>query len=179
MKFKLDQHGPLSNFLFEQLRDLFSEGQRCEDLAEGWLVRNTGGPRKFGSPEEALFGGISVVQFLGKPKPNAKEWRRIDVARDLYQATTDMRKELSKLPTVSKDRLRGLLDYGRYASPRGVNTVPSVIIAEDYALISVPDHVRGYEPVTGMVEILGSDYNVLYDYAEAERAQAKPTFTDH
>lgn len=175
MKFKVEQHNALSSPLFDALKDLFTEGQRCEDLAEGWLVRNTGGPRKFGSPDSALFGGIAVVQFLGKPKPKPKEWRRFDVTRDLYQPTLKMQQELSKLPTVAKDRLRELLSYGRYPSPRGINTVPSIIIGEDYALIAVPDHVRGYEPVTGMVELLGSEYNVLYDAAERFRAQPEPT----
>jgi len=175
MKFKVEQSHPL----FAELRDLFTEGQRCEDKAEGWLVRNTGRSRKFGSPDHALFGGIAIVQLPS----NRNGWKCVDRKRRLFKPTGATEQAVNKLPTVPKDRLRGLLNYGRYPGPRGINTIPSVNIGEDYAIIAVPDHVRGYEPVDGMRELFGSEYNRLYDAAEEYRKRPEhpeePTFTNH
>ena len=162
MKFKINKN----NTLYEVLLDLHERGRDCENAAKDWIKKRFGKERKFASPDSVLFGGIAAVQL-----PQAlKGWKCLSAKYKLYEPKTPLaKKQIKALPVVEKQELKDLLQYANYPTPSGINTVPSVYMGEDYALVSVPDMVRGYEPLSEMGEILGSEYNRLYDLAEIWR----------
>lgn len=160
MKFKIDKSSPI----YDSLVNLHKYGKVCEDAANEWVKNKFGKKLNFASPEGVLWGGVAAVQFISAKKG----WKQINARHKLYAPQRDIdKKSAEALPVVTKQELKDLLAYGNYPCPTGINTIPSVTLGDGYALIAVPDAVRGYEPIDGMVEILGSEYNTLYDAAEA------------
>lgn len=159
MKFLILGESPL----FAALHALHVRGKKCEDAAKEWIVNRFGKELQFAGPDENIWGGVAVVQF----KSAKKGWRQVSGEYKLYSPTrlVDIN-AIKKLPKVLKSEVKTLLKYGNYPAEKGINTIPSMQLGDNYALISVPDEIRGYEPVEGMQEILGSRYNDLFDMAE-------------
>lgn len=160
MKFKITK----DKSLYGELVELHLRGNECETAAREWIKKRFGKVRPFANPEGVLWGGIAAVQM----PMVVKGWVSFGPARyKLYAPKLSIaKKQLAALPVVTKQELKDLLQYANYPTPAGINTVPSVQLGKDYALVAVPDMVRGYEPLGAMEEILGSEYNRLYDEAE-------------
>lgn len=76
----------------------------------------------------------------------------------------DLLERIKKLPIVSSNELKELLNYGNYAfavhNGMGISTVPGVQWGDKYILLSTPDGID-YKPVKDMVEILVSEFDKL------------------
>jgi len=163
MKFKITADSPL----YEALLELYSHGLFCEEAARNWVFGYFRQIHPVARPEGVLWGGIAAVRL-----PNRRMgWKPFAHSKyKLYEPTPQyIKDELGRLPRVTKLQLKEILEYGNYPCPTGINTVPELNIGDGYALVGVPDAVRGYEPLEGMEEILGSEYNRLNDAADEWR----------
>lgn len=158
MKFKIEKGTPL----YEALVDLHVRGREAEKAAEDWIKNYFGKSLGFASPPQVLWGGIAAVNF---PRGAKRGWKQINAKHKLYTPKSkEIQAELKLLPIVPKLELKEMFNYGEYKVYGGrINTIPSVRVLNGVAVMSVPDDVRGYKPVDGMVEILGSEFNRLID----------------
>lgn len=171
---------PIGSDTYLSIKELYEMGQQAHDLTEGWLVRRFGKVVRFQPSRETLWGGIGAVNLAGILKARPQEWAKIDGAPGWFvPAAEHLKAEIAKLPSVPKALLKGALGYGNYPGPKGFNTIPTMHIGQGYFIVRVPHFVRGYEPVAGMVEILGTEYVELFDKAELFNRKAlepkKPT----
>lgn len=166
MKLKINSDSPL----YEALADLHQRGKVADDAATAFVKNRFGKELNFANPDGVLWGGMAAVQL----KQAKKGWKQVNARYKLYAPTLLRDINATKaLPVVLKQELKDILQYANYPCASGINTVPSVTMGDGYALVNVPDDVRGYEPLEAMVEILGSEFNLLFDLAEEWQKTAK------
>lgn len=152
--------------LFGKLSQLGDYIQLCQDKSEAFVVRHFGGPKQYVTDSEIFRGGILAVHSPGKPKPKPKLWRAVlGQPGWFYPFASYLRAEISKMPILPLYEVREAI--GWYVSDvKFAHAAPAFIFDDRYILVSLAPNVRGYNPIPGMVEILGSEFNHLADAAK-------------
>lgn len=154
MRFKIENNCQL----FTDLQTLLKRAREYDTLAREWLKENApDSGKQYLKPFSVVGGGVEGVQFTEKPKGWKKASRSGFYKPGVRSA---VRKSFDALPTVRYGELNKLLnlkDYVPWMSP-GYGRSDKLILIDIGT-----KHVKGYEPIEGMVEITYSEYDRLMD----------------
>ena len=153
--------------LFDDLQELVKRGRECNTASKAWIDQNFPECKRHCSPYNCIFGGISALELDHKPTGwmvYGKAWQ------GLYTPKASQKKlwaEWAKLPVVKEIELKDLLGYGNYSGAKdgGIawSTMPAFVPTPDFILIQTSEVATTYVPKPGMIEILESEYNALYE----------------
>lgn len=151
--------------LFDDCHQLYTKGKECRSKAIKWIENYFGEKKRYSIPIHSLWGGLSGVELDQKPegwKKVGKSYQKLFAPKVNNKA---IQKEWDELPFVKKSEIKELLNYGNYSGMSdGVlvwNNLPEIIFSDNLILIKTSSVAKSYTPVSGMVEILGSEYNSL------------------
>lgn len=159
MKFKVIK----GTSLFNDLTQLNKKMNKVRAAAYK-VAKSFNGTGRYATSGNTLAGGIDAIEFNEKPEG----WKSVGNSWQNFYYPKVTNKEANKaictLPYLSFDEINNLLNFksNAYTTNEGIVWIkcPEVYWFPTYILISLPDKVK-YTPVDGMVEILGSEFNVL------------------
>lgn len=170
MKFKVLK----GSDLFIQLQALRIEILRCNE-ATFEFVKSLGHTEFFGSVWD-LAGGVSAIVIN---QDRVHGWKKVFKKRydNVYYPSDSIKNrqllhEFKTLPVVTPAQLNSILNYDQNEIIHEDNRMcfhPRLQYHGDVCSISLPDFVKGYKPVEGMIEITTSEYNSIKENYEKHK----------
>lgn len=170
MYFKIDKKSDLFKALKKLQKDMHDARMKAFNLAEelGFSqIRRSNYPM-------SIAGGISSFYCEKGKKPDNFAYTYgpsspNDIFPKRIKSNKDILNKIKELPIIDCSRLNDLINYHwlehKYPNKNGSGShilfAPSVNWNKGNILISFPDYVTKYKPVTGMIEITFSEFQKL------------------